>query len=151
MLDEHISINRKFQSSINLEFDYNDDEKILSFIPTPSACELIENLTSAASDTSTQRAKVLVGAYGRGKSHAVLMAASLLSRKEAGLFDPFLEKCFTVNKNLGDYLKEYVASERKLLPVFISGTGKSLVQSFLYELSRALHAAGLEELMPQTN
>lgn len=82
MLNEIIEISSGFQSSVNIAFDLYNDKKIQSFIPTSSALELITNVISSTEADSTHRAKILTGAYGRGKSHIVLVLLSILNRKD---------------------------------------------------------------------
>ena len=80
MLNEIIELSSGFQSSVNISYDLKNDDKIKSFIPTTSSLELISNILMSVRPESTQRAKILTGAYGRGKSHIVLVALSMLYR-----------------------------------------------------------------------
>lgn len=80
MLNEIIEISREFQSSVNISYDLNNESKIRSFIPTSSSLELITNIISSTAPTSTERAKILTGAYGRGKSHIVLVTLAMLKQ-----------------------------------------------------------------------
>jgi len=146
-----ITTNNKFHSSINLAFDLNDREKVSTFIATASACRLIENLFMDVAPKSTNRAKVLVGAYGRGKSHIVLMTLALLSKKDPALFKSFFADAKNLQPDFVKYAEEYVKDNRRLLPVIITGNTPDLAQSFLQALLSALKAEDLECLMPQTN
>ena len=47
-----------------------------NFIPTRSALELMEEVLLSTNPASNERARVLVGAYGKGKSHIVLSTFS---------------------------------------------------------------------------
>ena len=89
-MGKNIDIVKDFQTSINIAFDLNDDRKIKNFIPTISAIRLLEELFLSIDANCTQRAKMLVGAYGRGKSHIVLVALSLLFKKNRDLFTKIL-------------------------------------------------------------
>ena len=40
-LNELVEVNKNFQFSINLEFDYNKKSKILEYIPTTDICEVL--------------------------------------------------------------------------------------------------------------
>ena len=68
MRKEMIEISKGFQSSVNIEYDFNDKRKIKDFIPTNACLEIIENIMISTEDASNSRAKILTGAYGRGKS-----------------------------------------------------------------------------------
>ena len=81
MLKDIINISAGFQSSINIEYDFNDESKISGFIPTTSALNVIDSIISNTEAESTERAKILTGAYGRGKSHIVLVSMAILYNK----------------------------------------------------------------------
>ncbi len=82
MFEGKIKVASGFQTSVNIGFDMSSDEKIKSFIPTASAIEVIEDVFFSVSSNSAQRARILVGAYGRGKSHIILVLMSLLYKKD---------------------------------------------------------------------
>ena len=44
MLKDIISIASGFQSSVNIEYDFNDESKISGFIPTSSALSVINSI-----------------------------------------------------------------------------------------------------------
>ena len=73
-----IEISHNFQSAVNIEYDFSDVEKISGFVPTSSALEIIDNILMNTETEHLERAKILTGAYGRGKSHTVLVALSIL-------------------------------------------------------------------------
>lgn len=151
MTREMISANQNFHTSVNIDFDLYDDEKIKTFVPTISACQLIEKLFMSVAPGSSNRAKVLVGAYGRGKSHIVLVTLALLSRKQPKLFSGFLKSIRKPLPGFEVYLNEYLHDDRRLLPVVITGNTPDLAQSFLQALFVSLRQNNLERLMPTTN
>ena len=65
-----ISVASGFQYSVNIGYDLNNDDKLKNFIPTQSALTLLEDILLSTRITSTERARVLIGAYGKGKSHS---------------------------------------------------------------------------------
>ena len=82
MLKDYIELSKGFQSSVNIEYDFNDISKINGFIPTTSALDIIVNIISNTENDKLERAKILTGAYGRGKSHIILIALSVLYNKD---------------------------------------------------------------------
>ena len=62
MRKEMIEISKGFQSSVNIEYDFNDKRKIKDFIPTNACLEIIENIMISTEDASNSRAKILTGA-----------------------------------------------------------------------------------------
>lgn len=151
MQDNLISIESGFQTSINIAYDLNNTDKIRGFIPTPSAIDVIEDIILSTADNSTQRARMLIGAYGRGKSHIVLVLLALLRLKDSGLFSALLEKTKESNPDLHDFIIEYLNSAKRILPIVVSGNSNSLTQSFLSALQQALSDEDMSDLMPDTH
>ena len=89
MISDIIEVSKGFQSSVNIEYDLNDSSKISGFIPTTSGLAVINDIITNTETDSTGRAKILTGAYGRGKSHIVLVALSVLYNKDSKLFEIF--------------------------------------------------------------
>jgi len=145
-----ISVSEGFQKSINIEYDITNEDKIKGFILTSASLELIEEIMLSTYPNSTERARILVGAYGKGKSHIVLVLLSLLMRKDRDLFKNLLPKIQEYNRELYDYICSYIESDRKFLPVLIQG-GSSLSQSFLLGLKRALSNEELDDILPDTH
>lgn len=151
MFTDNIKVAYEFKTSVNIAYDLNNHDKIKSFIPTYSSLELIEDVFLSIIDDSRQRARMLVGAYGRGKSHLILVLLSLLSKKDLSLFNNLLDKLYYYNTYLQRLVVDYIHSKKRLLPIIISGNNSSLTQSFLYSLQRTLKENNLEDLMPRTN
>lgn len=91
-MSEMISVASGFQYSVNISYDLNNDEKLKNFIPTQSALNLLEDILLSMHPTSTERARVLIGAYGKGKSHIVLTILSMIMKKEQRLFEKVMPK-----------------------------------------------------------
>ena len=151
MLKDYIEISKGFQSSVNIEYDFNDASKIDGFIPTTSALEIITNILINTDADQLQRAKILTGAYGRGKSHIILVALCILINKNKALFKEMLGK--VKNKDLNAYkiINNYITSKKRMLPIIINGSSNNLTQSFLNALQQALKLYGIEDIMPDTH
>ena len=150
-LEEMILPNKNFQSSINIDFDFGDAPKIEGLIPTDSVCRYLEELLRDVMAPSNQRAKLFVGAYGKGKSHIALAAVTAMWCKEPASFGRIIEGYEKRGLEFGSSLAKFVEEGRRLLPVIISGSTSDLRHSLLYSLRNALRSAGFEDLMPQTN
>ena len=151
MLNGNISVAKGFQTSVNIAFDLHDDNKIKTFIPTMSSIDIVEDVLQSINSPNQSRARLLVGAYGRGKSHIILVLMSLMFKKDMALFDALLNKMNELNPKLREYTLEYLKSDRKLLPVIVSGNSTSLTQSFLNALQQTLKNENLANIMPETN
>ena len=87
-----ISVASGFQYSVNIGYDLGNDDKLRNFIPTKSALNLLEDIILSTNPSSTDRARVLIGAYGKGKSHIVLTILSLLMKRDLRLFENLMPK-----------------------------------------------------------
>lgn len=145
-----ISVASGFQYSVNIGYDLNNDDKLKNFIPTRSALVLLEDILLSTSPTSTERARVLIGAYGKGKSHIVLAILAMLMKRDQELFKKAMPK-IEENQRLYQCVLNYYESDNKILPVIITGSNTSLPQAFLLALQRTLSMNGLLNVMPETN
>ena len=145
-----ISVASGFQYSVNIGYDLNNDDKLKNFIPTRSALALLEDILLSTNSTSTDRARVLIGAYGKGKSHIVLTILAMLMKRNLVLFEKANHK-IDENPRLRHIVDNYYESDNKLLPVIITGSNTSLSQAFLLALQRTLSTNGLLDVMPETN
>ena len=146
-----ISVATGFQSSVNIAYDMNDDGKLKNYIPTKSALSLLEDVLLSTSQNSTDRARILIGAYGKGKSHIVLMILSILMKKDPELFEKMMPVISSEKPELYQLIQNYYHGSNKILPVVISGSSNSLAQAFLLALERTLAENELTDIMPETN
>ena len=149
-MSKMISVASGFQYSVNIGYDLNNDDKLKNFIPTRSALALMEDILLSTNPTSTERARVLIGAYGKGKSHIVLTILAMLMKRERSLFEKAMPK-IQDNPRLMQIVENYYDSSNKILPVIITGSNTSLPQAFLLALQRTLSTNGLLDIMPETN
>ena len=132
-----ISVGSGFQYSVNIGYDLNNDEKIKNFIPTQSALGLLEEILLSTNSASNERARVLIGAYGKGKSHIVLMILSMLLKRDLSLFEKTVQS-ISGNPKLSQLVENYYESEKKILPVVITGL-LLLCVAFLVRLRKKRH------------
>lgn len=150
-LREMIVPNEDFQTSINIDYDFGSKAKVEGLIPTDSVCRYLEEIVRDIVAPSNQRAKLLVGAYGKGKSHVVLAALTAMWIKDVSIFQTLIEAYRTRGSGFADTLEGFVSEGKLLLPVVVSGSTSDLRHSLLHALRGALRLAGHEELMPSTN
>lgn len=139
-----------FQYSVNLTYDFDDDDKIKSYIPTSNSLDLLEDVLLSTQVQSRKRARLLTGAYGKGKSHFTLALTALLAGKDKSLFENILDKSKSINNNLYKNILEYSEKKKKYFPVIINANALDLRATFLQALRDSLKKAGLAELMPST-
>lgn len=149
-MSKMISVSSGFQYSVNIGFDLNNDEKLKNFIPTKSSLALLKDILLSTRHSSTERARVLIGAYGKGKSHIVLTILAMLYKRDKRLFEKLLPKA-AEDHQLMQLIDSYYESDERILPVIITGSSTSLTQAFLLALQRTLSQHDLLDVMPETN
>ena len=142
-----------FQSSVNIAYDLHRDDKIKDFIPTQASLELLEDLLLGTAVNATERARILIGAYGKGKSHLVLILLAILQQRDTAVLKRVLDALKSYKPVLYQYVvDEILAKDKKpFLPVIIDGSNRSIIQSFLWALRDTLDRVHLSDLMPATH
>ena len=120
-----------FQYSVNIAYDIYDDKKIKSYIPSNSSLQIIEDILSSIDNKSTDRARILTGAYGKGKSHLVLCILALLANRNKELFSTLIKKAEESNPILAKNIEGYLNSEKKLLPVIVNANSMDIKTTLL--------------------
>ena len=154
-LNDIISVNADFKNAINLYLNLNDKDKILSYIPTKSSISMLNTYLESIY-YNKNNASILVGPYGKGKSHLLLlvMAIASLDRNEQN------EKVLEELKNrikIADAenvktieLIDKIWAKKKFLPVIIMSSYSDLNQAFLMALNDALKREELQDITPDT-
>ncbi len=141
-----------FQRSINLRYDLGVAEYISAYVPTPHAATALTGVLSTSEGGMHQRAHVLIGAYGAGKSLFAVALAALLSRDEATV--PALEtmqrRLSAISPEVARITSEYRAAGTRLLPIVLSGEEGDLAVALARALQRAVERAELVGLYPPT-
>lgn len=145
-----IKTSRGFQYSINIKYDANSHEKISSYIPTDRSVALLEQLMESLNTYSNDRARIVVGAYGTGKSHLLAVIAAMLKQQlRSETFEPILQKIEGLGKEeLSAQLKNQF-SNKPFLVVFINGNHNNLQQNFTQGLVEAIKEAEID-IKPNT-
>ena len=154
-LGEVIEFNSSFKTAINLYLSLNKTDKVLNYIPTKSSIHFMDDYMQAVLGKK-EHATLLVGPYGKGKSHLLLVLLALLSLdrtpENEKIINQLKNKLKSVeeigNKACSDV--EKIWKSKRFLPVIINDTKGDLNQAFLGALSDALKRENLEELAPDT-
>ena len=154
-LSEYISFNMNFKTSINLYLNLNKPEKIMSYIPTKSSLVIMRDYLKSVLK-NTEQASLLIGPYGKGKSHLFLVVLAVLSmprNEENYKVITYLQSLVDDGSDIGMEVRNLIGniwSENPMLPVLIQNIEGDLRQSFLYALNEALKRNGLDETFPDT-
>ena len=149
-LSEIIKTSSNFQYAINLKYDIESIDKIKSYYATSGSIDVIEDVLLSVHPSSNDRSRILIGPYGKGKSHLVLVIISMLYYNDKNIFNTLLKEIEKYDPKLYDLACSIIESQEKMLPVIISGTSLDIGQSFLFGLKSALQHEGIEDVMPDT-
>lgn len=149
MNDRLLKVSPGFQFSVNVKFDIRNAQKIQSYIPTEKSILLLEDLMYSLEDNSNDRARMVIGPYGTGKSHLISVFGAMMEGKlPASTFNPILEKISASGKDeLSKRIKKNIG-QKKYLTVVLNGNGKDLEKNFMYGLYQALNEVGLKDVLP---
>ena len=79
MFKDKIWVEKSFQTSVNIAYDLNNENKIRDFIPTAASIDVVEDILLSTSTGAANRARILIGAYGKGS--LILCYACITSLK----------------------------------------------------------------------
>lgn len=149
-LKDLIHIDRRFQSSVNIQLDLGREEKINSYIPSQSSLVVLRRLLEAVVEENAEKAVVLIGPYGKGKSHLLLVLLYLLSCVSPKKFMPVLKKIEAVDEETAGLIRMLSIERKPMLPVLVSASEDGLNHDFLIGLLEALKREGMEDILPDT-
>lgn len=150
---DYIKVDENFQYSVNLQFDLNNIDKIKNYIPTKDGCEVLKFYIKSIVD-GKNRATSLIGPYGKGKSHLLLVLIALLSdydKSDLSSIDNLIEKIEKIDKELYNYLIQIRNNKFKLLPVIINSNYDDLNQAFLLGISGAIQREKIDNIILNTS
>lgn len=151
MYKDYFYINKNFQTSINLELDLNNEDKINEYIPTTDICDVLKRYLKSVLGITNERATTLVGPYGKGKSFLLLVLTYILSKhKNKKAWNTLCKKINKVDNELFQILMTIEKKEIALLPIVINSNYDNITQSFQLALNEALKREKLENLIPKS-
>lgn len=152
-LSEIVSFNSEFKNAINLYLNLNKKDKIKSYIPTKSSVDILKRYLNAVEQNKFQ-STLLIGPYGKGKSHLLLVLLAIISMERNSqnetIINELLERINRVDESTSKMIDSIWKNKGKFLPVIIMSTQGDLNQAFLVGLNEALKREGLGELTPDT-
>lgn len=144
----YIKINDAFQYSINLQFDINNINKIKEYIPTTDSCEVMEYYFDSILG-NFNKATTLIGPYGKGKSHLLLVTLTLLNdynEEDIEVLEELIEKIKVINSDLYKKIVKIRKNKNRYLPVIINSNYNNMNQAFLLGLSEALEREKIKNI-----
>ncbi len=151
-----VHVNAGFKPSVQLPVDFENEainaRLIENYIPTQFTIALFEQLAQSCHPNSTDRAHMLVGTYGTGKSDLLLMIANYFARAtDDPLMQPFYAKLRDLDPTRYATIHGQRTHLRPYLVVVLQADATTPFSGFvLHGLEKALRYVGLEALMRDT-
>ena len=145
-----------FQASVNLQYDLNSESKIESYIPTRQSVDILNRYLNAVCNDNfnEDNATVLIGPYGRGKSHLLLILSAIISKGVSFVSDECLTRLYkkisAADQTAGELTKFLWSKQKPMLPVIINSNHRDINQSFIIALREALERFDLNNFFPET-
>ena len=149
---EYLKINETFQYSINLQFDINNINKIKEYIPTTDSCEILEHYFDSIFG-NFNKSTILIGPYGKGKSHLLLVLLTLLNDykyEENDTIEELLNKIKKINPNIYVKIQTIRDKKAKFMPIIINSNYNNINQAFLLALTEALERENINDIVVNT-
>ena len=145
-----IKIDNRFEKSVNLTLDLYAQDKIDGYIPTRSSINILDLYINEVRNFSGNRATVLIGPYGKGKSHLLLVLLSILSQTcQMSAINKLVQRISAVNPSAATHINDVMENQGQFLPVLINaGSNSTLNQAFMRGLTSALIRDGLGDVIP---
>ena len=140
-----------FQRSVNLSLDIGNLDYVERYIPTKASAEVLQRYLRCVLEPGADRASLLIGPYGKGKSHSLFLVLSLLSEEGSEAeeaFERLAYKLEDVNIDAAQLVRRVRNERIRMLPVIINDRYLDIRQAFLASLQSALSRVGLTDLMP---
>lgn len=147
VMKDTVKINVRFQKSVNLALDLGDMDRVNHYIPTRSSLLILKQYLEQIKNGQGEHATILIGPYGKGKSHLLLVLLALLCSKEN---EKLKERILTADPSMKEVLEGIPYQGKPFLPVILSSFQGDLNQSFIFALQEALKREGVADLAPES-
>lgn len=106
----------EYTYSANVQFDIENDRKLLRFIPNETTVELLrEYFIDITRATPSHHSRILYGSYGTGKSHFLTVLSLLLSKTFTNgvAYSTFITRVREYDEHLAADIDAYVSDESR--------------------------------------
>lgn len=151
--NKFIGADNNFQTSVNLQYDLNKEDKLRGYIPTTQSLSILKRyLNAVCSDNNNEdNATVLIGPYGRGKSHLLLVLSAILSHSaDRPVIADLTHKLSAADSSIGELLNVFHGKNKPYIPIIINSNHTDINQSFIIALREALERNDLNDFFPET-
>ena len=105
-LKQVVQVDSRFQKSVNLFLDLDNPDKAAGYIPTLSSLGVLRQYVTNIAEQTQNRANILIGPYGKGKSHLILLLLQLFRKNSSAKVDEVLERIAQVEEETAAYIRQ---------------------------------------------
>lgn len=139
----------EYNYSANIQYDIENDKKMLRFIPNETTVSLLrEYFTDITKATPDSHARILYGSYGTGKSHFLTVLTMLLGKLHSNgvAFNTFIQRVSEYDPELASDIKNFIVNEERkpLLVVPIVFDFEDFERCIYFSLKKKLENIGVE-------
>ncbi|MGE5632168.1 MAG: hypothetical protein ACM3TR_13880 [Caulobacteraceae bacterium] len=139
----------EYTYSANVQFDIENDRKLLRFIPNETTVELLrEYFIDVTRATPSHHSRILYGSYGTGKSHFLTVLSLLLSKTFTNgvAYSTFITRVKEYDEHLAADIDAYVSddSRKPLLVVPIVFDFEDFDRCIYFSLKKKLESIGVK-------
>ena len=149
-LSELVKVDSRFEKSINLSLDLEDPTKVNYYIPTRSALKILEGFLDNITVQARNRASILIGPYGKGKSHLLLVLMAILSRPGSPEVKELLGRIGKISPETVDKIKNAMKKGGRFLPVIVNPSNGTLYSILLKSIQQAFRREGITDVDPDS-
>lgn len=151
-LTDLVSIDNRFEKAVNLSLDLNNEKKVTDYIPTRSSIHVLCDFLEETIHFTGSRATALIGPYGKGKSHILLVILYLLSVGKTKVARALVKRIVNVLPEVKPILDAVLNADGLFLPVIvnINSSSDNLNQTLIRSLAQALRRDNLNDITPES-
>jgi hypothetical protein len=155
-LSDLVIVDAGFKPAVHLPDDFDTDQQnaqlIRTYIPTSQSITFLAEVARSLNPVSNERARMLSGTFGTGKSDLLLLLCNYFLRPvDDPIMQPFYEKLKRINEAQYTTIYQQRANKKPFLVVLLQANAVTPFPGFiLHGLEQALKRAGLDDLMLPT-
>ena len=139
----------EYNYSANIQYDIENDKKMLRFIPNETTVSLLrEYFTDITKTVPANHARILYGSYGTGKSHFLTVLTMLLGKLHSNgvAFNTFIQRVAEYDPALASDIKSFIINKdrKPLLVVPIVFDFEDFDRCIYFSLKKKLESIGVE-------
>lgn len=138
----------EYTYSANIQFDIENDTKLLRFIPNDTTVKLLKDyFTDFVRANSYNHARILYGSYGTGKSHLLTVLSQIIGKSHVDgvAYQTFIERIRSLDRSLANDIDSFINddSRKPLLVVPIVFDFEDFDRCIYFSLKKKLDALNI--------